>query len=126
MFFCAVAFVNISKPCMTLGHRMILLPMIVFLILFSHVQRDFNKQADALATEGVLAFGRVERGRWRTSDRATFLRVWFDGGCREGKMGAGVRLEAGCSLGLDGRPNWELVVGFGVKLVGGLGKNTIV
>ena len=37
-------------------------------------------------------------------------------------MGAGVRLEAGGSLGLDGRPNWELVVGFGVKLVGGLGK----
>ena len=86
------------------------------------MHRDSNKQADALATEGVLAFGRVERGRWRKSDRAKFLRVWFDGGCREGKMGAGVRLEAGSSLGLDGRPNWELVVGFGVKLVGGLGK----
>ena len=34
---------------------------------FTHVHRELNKQADSLATCGVLAFGEVKSGCWRNN-----------------------------------------------------------
>lgn len=82
---------------------------------FVHIHREGNKAADKLATAGVLQFGKKLGGRWR-GGRPAFIRVWFDGGCRDSVSGCGVVVEAARRIGPGGLPDWVLVGGFGTRL----------
>lgn len=84
--------------------------------VFSHIHRDFNTIADEYATSGVLGFGKIHLGPWRWGRDPQFVRVWFDGGCRDQVMGAGVCMEAADDLDVCGRPKWIEVAGFGTRL----------
>ena len=84
----------------------------------SVLHRDFNLVADKYASSGVDSFGTIDVGRFDLrARRPKYLRVWFDGGYHDKRMGAGVWIEAATKLKAKSQlPDWEFVCGFGTRL----------
>ena len=88
-----------------------------------HAKRVNNKGADALATEGVLAYGRLSLGSVRSRNNICYLRGHFDGGFRNNVMGCGVTLE-GASRLVNGQPDWKVICEVGTRI--GRGGNAAI
>ena len=89
--------------------------------LFLH--RKHNTIADACATSGIDGFGSVQMGKGhlrhgsKTGRDWKFIRVWFDGGFHDNKMGAGVVVQVAEDYDENERlPNFELLFKFGTRL----------
>lgn len=88
-----------------------------------HAKRDNNKGADALATAGVLSFGKMLWGPVRSRHNICFIRGHFDGGFRDNVMGCGVILEGATRL-VKGQPEWKVICEVGTRI--GCGGNAAI
>ena len=72
--------------------------------------------ADSLATDGIVHSGCSYFAPLNGRKFSAMIRGWFDGGCRNGVMGAGCVIEAAFVVSSKGEPEWSTVATYGVRL----------
>ena len=88
--------------------------------IFQQVYRELNGRADALATEGIVTYGRF-RVYHDLMRRPRRIRGYFDGGCREGVMGSGWLVQGLFEKSAGGGAEWRNLCEAGCGALGEFG-----
>ena len=92
-------------------------PRMKHLDLFRHVYREGNKEADALATQGVM--GNHAEVTYNVCNlKPKYIRGAFDGGSRGDRTGYGWFIDVADQQDSSGRPRWQRYISVSVPLRG--------